>query len=507
MKIELYLPVYKQFEYEKKFALLELKQITECFFIDMIESTELGYEFDFTDEARLPALVTSLKRLTYVAHIKINSEIIDTYQGLLEKSCPVNGHQKRQPTRYGAHGIHEYKGKFNPQIVSSILQQFSLKKNSKVLEPFCGSGTTLYESSIKGFENVGFDVNPLAVFLANTKLASINLSLPLAKKELMCVISNSKMFVDTIYLESNERLDYLKNWFDIEQLKKIESFRLCANKIKKKEIRDSLLCIASNIIKEYSQQEPADLRIRRRKSLLPEKCFFEVVQEKAEKYFSSLETISQVLPANLPVGNAKNIDIRDTFALQDYFDYFDFAITSPPYATALPYIDTQRLSLVWLELASPKNIKVLDSTLIGSRELKKSEQNKLKEDLVENKDKLPEKLHNLCLDMLGSLTDNDGFRRQAMPFLVYRYFVDMKKMFENVLSMLKDGGKFALVVGHNKTTLGGVVFELNTPSYLATLAEHIGWDVSEIVCLDAYPRYDLHQSNSIDSESLVLLQK
>ena len=137
---------------------------------------------------------------------------------------------------------------------------------------------------------------------------------------MICVISNSKKFADTIYLESNERLDYLKNWFDIEQLKKIESFRLCANKIKKKEIRDSLLCIASNLIKEYSQQEPADLRIRRRKSLLPERCFFEVVQEKAEKYFSSIETVSQVLPANLPVGNAKNIDIRDTFALQDYFD-------------------------------------------------------------------------------------------------------------------------------------------------------------------------------------------
>lgn len=35
---------------------------------------------------------------------------------------------------------------------------------------------------------------------------------------------------------------------------------------------------------------------------------------------------------------------------------------------ALPYIDTQRLSLVWLGLESPKKIGSLESTLVGSRE-------------------------------------------------------------------------------------------------------------------------------------------
>ncbi len=63
---------------------------------------------------------------------------------------------------------------------------------------------------------------------------------------------------------------------------------------------------------------------------------------------------------------AFNIDIRDAESLIDFVD-FDAAITSPPYATALPYIDTQRLSLIWLGFASPKEVKVLENNLIGSR--------------------------------------------------------------------------------------------------------------------------------------------
>jgi site-specific DNA-methyltransferase (cytosine-N4-specific) len=52
----------------------------------------------------------------------------------------------------GAHGLHEYKGKFNPQIVSSILNILEVNEKSKILEPFCGSGTTLYESALNNLE-------------------------------------------------------------------------------------------------------------------------------------------------------------------------------------------------------------------------------------------------------------------------------------------------------------------------------------------------------------------
>lgn len=173
----------------------------------------------------------------------------------------------------------------------------------------------------------------------------------------------------------------------------------------------------------------------------------------------------------------------------------------------MPYIDTQRLSIVWLGLASPDEVKKLDRELIGSRELSPSLKKDLMNSLNENFFKIPDNLHKLCLDMSNSLTEKDGFRRQAMPFIVYRYFADMQKMFENVYSMMKVNAKFALVVGHNTTTLSGRVFKLDTPSYLIEIAKSIGWELFEDITLEVYKRYDLHKSNSIDSERLIILKK
>ena len=61
------------------------------------------------------------------------------------------------------------------------------------------------------------------------------------------------------------------------------------------------------------------------------------------------------------LSDAATLDVEETY---------DAAITSPPYAMALPYIDTQRLSLVWLGLVEPGGIAGLEAELIGSRELR-----------------------------------------------------------------------------------------------------------------------------------------
>ena len=47
----------------------------------------------------------------------------------------------------------------------------------------------------------------------------------------------------------------------------------------------------------------------------------------------------------------------------------DLVLTSPPYATALPYIDTDRLSLLTLFDLSSSERRPLDGGLIGSREI------------------------------------------------------------------------------------------------------------------------------------------
>ena len=127
---------------------------------------------------------------------------------------------------------------------------------------------------------------------------------------------------------------------------------------------------------------------------------------------------------------------------------FDVAITSPPYATALPYIDTQRISLVWLSLCEPNEIMNLESSLIGSREFYRVQREDLYNKMLSNINNLPSSVCHLIMRLPNGLSDQDGFRKKTVPLLLYRYFSDMKTMFTNVSLMLKPHAKYALVVGN-----------------------------------------------------------
>ena len=126
---------------------------------------------------------------------------------------------------------------------------------------------------------------------------------------------------------------------------------------------------------------------------------------------------------------------------------------------------------------------------------------------MENSARIPDNLHQLCQRMQNSLGEGDGFRRQATPALIYRYFVDMQKMFQETINLLKSGGKFGLIVGHNKTTLGGTEFLLDTPNYLVSIAKCIGWEFNENIELEPFRRYGKHSKNSGKRENLIILSR
>jgi site-specific DNA-methyltransferase (cytosine-N4-specific) len=186
---------------------------------------------------------------------------------------------------------------------------------------------------------------------------------------------------------------------------------------------------------------------------------------------------------------------------------FDAAVTSPPYAMALPYIDTQRLSLVWLNLIPATEILRLESNLVGSREVRGTSRRELDEQLAVNYANLPEAELNFCARLASSLGPSDGFRRQAVSGLLYRYFAAMQASFAAVHKQLKRGAPYALVVGHNHTVLGGKRFDINTPAHLAALAKQSGWIVDEMIPLQTYQRYGYHMDNAVAAETLLLLRR
>lgn len=486
---------YRYYPYERDLARREVLAVLG---LAAIEETARGF--------RLPANIDHEKadRLTYFARVQAGDHAIDTAQARLEEAAR-NG-RMRQATRYSVHGLHEYKGKFNPQVAKAVLNIFGVGPGSKILDPFCGSGTTLVECAHLGAVGIGTDLNPLAVFVANTKLRCLSIPVSTLRSDLARLSRRlGRVGVPKLAPARTARDDYLRAWFQDEQLARIEAVRkavlsACSDH------SDIFLALASDLLRDYSEQDPNDLRIRRRSSPLPEVPFQDALLVACGKFLDRLEATQRVLGARPATGQALLVDVRDSSGAPPVGP-FDAAITSPPYAMALPYIDTQRLSLVWLGLCEPEGIGPLEGCLIGSREMKKREQAVLALQLRDNTRQLPKPQLEFCKDLADAVGSTDGFRRQAVPTLLYRYFSDMRDGFGAVALQLRVGAPYALIVGHNHTVLSGVRRDIDTPAHLASLAASVGWIIEEAIPLQTYPRYGLHAVNSVETETLLLLRK
>jgi len=90
---------------------------------------------------------------------------------------------KESDTTKHIHRLHPYKGKFIPQLVEYFLDSHTdnfkteqyFNKDDIVLDPFCGSGTTLAQSNELGLHAVGIDVSSFNAFISNCKIAEYDI--------------------------------------------------------------------------------------------------------------------------------------------------------------------------------------------------------------------------------------------------------------------------------------------------------------------------------------------
>lgn len=77
------------------------------------------------------------------------------------------------------HGIYPYRGKISAIDAQQLITQ--LPKKGLLLDPFCGSGTILYEARKHGLHVIGVDSNPLAVQVASAKISDFEVNKSIEK--------------------------------------------------------------------------------------------------------------------------------------------------------------------------------------------------------------------------------------------------------------------------------------------------------------------------------------
>ncbi len=509
LNIQIEGPAYKMWDFERRLRVEELvglgvRGVSEKNAASIIEASVAQ------------STLWNMRRAAFSALTRVEGDARaqPTWQKVLENGDA--GRATRKDPKYATHGIHPYKGKFYPQLAKSLLNASGIQGGATVLDPYCGSGTVPLECFLNGYKAFGIDMNPLAAKIARAKTGVLLLD------HQMIVRAASSITLAAKGAPKKSALDQfpapahaeLLSWFPEPVLAKL-NFLLSRIKLLGDEtLIDFFEVVLSSIIREVSQQEPSDLRIRRRKTPLTDAPVFELFCDRLSDQMSRLEKYWAIEARQPGRRYVPAIDEGDSRLASCFLGAgldaatVDCVVTSPPYATALPYIDTDRLSILAL-MGVPANERAkVEERLTGSREIRRKEKDALEEKLSGGAVSLPRQIvATLKNIMIGNKESDAGFRRQNMAALLLRYFTDIRLTLVQIHRAMKPGARAYYVVGDSRTKVGDEWFAISTCKHTAEIAIDVGFKVHPAISIDVTTERMLHLKNAITENEILIFEK
>lgn len=423
----------------------------------------------------------------------------------------------RRHLRYATHGIHEYRGKFFPQLVRALMNIAQLGQDARILDPMCGSGTTLVEARLSGRDSLGIDMNPLSVFMSDVKCRSLALdsssltsAFDMLKKAVLAPLPDRLGIGRSVSLAQRDQI-YLERWFSNLAIIELDHIADAIDRIVvESTLKDFYRIALSNILRKVSWQKDEDLRVRRDEKDFVQGEAIRLFLDEAARTSKTVATFlaerrtEQLGRYEVMEGDARNAAV----SYSNVAGKVDAVITSPPYATALPYLDTDRLSLIYLGLLPREQHRARDSRMIGNREISSRERDALWTHYGRNRLDLPEPTRDMIdkIDLLNR-EGSVGFRRMNLSTLLSKYFFDMRDVIWQMYELLRIGGTMFLVVGSNRTKAGNEPVVIDTPDHLAMIASEIGFQQSDDVAMEMLVPRSIFRKNAVKSERILKFEK
>jgi len=232
--------------------------------------------------------------------------------------------------------LHPYPAKFIESIPRELIRCLPVKKDSLVLDPFCGSGTTMLEAKRAGFGSIGVDLNPIACLISRVKLSNLNCGLTELAESI--VESAQKKAIEV----SIPEIPNLDHWFKKDIQEAITKIVNEINSIKDESIRDGLMFSLSCIIVRVSNQE-SDTRY----AAIDKKATAKDVYTGFVNSCKRLEAAKQSENASNTKGHVICSDILGV-SPDDIDGKVGMVITSPPYPNAYEYWLYHKYRMWWL---------------------------------------------------------------------------------------------------------------------------------------------------------------
>jgi hypothetical protein len=366
---------------------------------------------------------------------------------------------------------------YSDHLVASLLKEFATPQ-TRVLDPFCGSGTTLVECMKHGVDSAGIDANPVSYLAAKVKT-----NWRLNPDRLGTLLEELEVFYDRslsgrahlkdptyLYLEQTGMLD--RGWISSGPLKKAIALKHAIRDTRTTSVyREALTLALLNTLLRTA----ANVKFGPELYCGKQKKDADVFGDFAKRIGSmagDLQLAKLLVPGAAVVVEG---DSRYCGSLREQLGKrkFSLVICSPPYPAEHDYTRNSRLELAFLE-------KVSDRETL--REIKrKMVRSHTKGIYIGDKDAdLVAK--NAILTKLAARIDvraadkSHGFARLYSK-VTTEYFGGMKRHMKSLLPLLKKDAIVAYVVGDQSSYLQVPV---KTAKILASLAKESGYDTVEI---------------------------
>lgn len=256
------------------------------------------------------------------------------------ESLNLNWREKDLPERLRTkhvHRLHSYLGKFVPQLVEIFLRKYSPRR---VIDPFCGSGTTMVEASVLGIDSVGCDISTFNCLMSKVKTDTYNVEklggeIKHILRRMKAKVSYDPLFKDVPDTDN----EYLGKWFATRSRKQLLYFRSLIPDYMHQDLFSLILSRAarsSRLTTHYDldfpkkpQAEPYQCH-KHRKICKPTDNALQFLRRYC---LDSLRRIKEFMK----IRSGAAVDIINDDARTADFPETDMVFTSPPYVGLIDY--------------------------------------------------------------------------------------------------------------------------------------------------------------------------
>ena len=381
---------------------------------------------------------------------------------------------------------------FPPHLVRSYLEDFGLlgnggKDSVTILDPFCGTGTTIVEAKLNNVRAIGVEANPFAHFASKIKT---DWSIDPDK-----LLSVSKQIANkTIAILEEQSIDdnvIFHGEIDKENLRTLDAENarlLIKNSISSLPLHKTLTLL--DVMEEYSQTpfynhgllalanalvyQISNLRFGPEVGVGKIKEDAPVVRNwlvEIERIVSDLQKVRNIDYSQTEVLLADSRKLSKVLKTES----IDAVITSPPYPNEKDYSRTTRLESVILGFVNDrKELRRLKKTFVRSntRGVYKDDKDDVWVSDNENVIEIAEAIEKKRIE----LGKTSGFEK-LYSRVTKQYFGGMARHLADLRPALRKNAKLAYVVGDQASYLK---VKIRTGNIIAQIAESLGYEVERI---------------------------